>query len=380
MYSLFYSYVGLPNNATIEMEKLSEDELERQSQQEVSVCLQLPSGERLMDSFTTSTSLGSVLDTMGEKLGAAGEGEEPVLVYMRREVVGRAEMERLTLRTLGLIQGKGLFRFFYKKPEDLKVQANVYEVKEREKVAPAEIRHVPMRVGPDNTKDETPQAVTPASVSTTDCDDKMDCDTNTEVKEEDNTLSPNTLLKHETNISGEKDKSLTTTGLHNASQPDSTQPDPVINYVGPNSAIIFSASDVNSSYQDIDDDFFDLSLDEVKTMYKDLRQEVKKLTEGDMLMTKEMRAAQKEAEKLTMLSKYKSCVLRIQFPSRHVVQGVYPINDIPHTRQSIYTVNYRHIWSRHQDLRGAVLAGAAALCPRLPPGAVHGPAPHLAPA
>ena len=363
------------------MEKLSEDELERQSQQEVSVCLQLPSGERLMDSFTTSTSLGSVLDTMGEKLGTAGEGEEPVLVYMRREVVGRAEMERLTLRTLGLIQGKGLFRFFYKKPEDLKVQANVYEVKEREKVAPAEIRHVPMRVGPDNTKDETPQAVTPASVSTTDCDDKMDCDTNTEVKEEDNTLSPNTLLKHETNISGEKDKSLTTTGtgLHNASQPDSTQPDPVINFVGPNSAIIFSASDVNSSYQDIDDDFFDLSLDEVKTMYKDLRQEVKKLTEGDMLMTKEMRAAQKEAEKLTMLSKYKSCVLRIQFPSRHVVQGMCPINDIPHTRQSIDNVNYRHIWSRHQDIRGAVLAGAAALCPRLPPRAVHGPAPHPAP-
>ena len=309
------------------MEKLSEDELERQSQQEVSVCLQLPSGERLMDSFTTSTSLSSVLDTMGEKLGTAGEGEEPVLVYMRREVVGRVEMERLTLRTLGLIQGKGLFRFFYKKPEDLKVQANVYEVKEREKVAPAEIRHVPMRVGPDNTKDDTPQAGTSATVSTNDCDDKMDCDTNTEVKEEDNTPSTNTLLKHET---GEKNKSLTTTGLQNASQPDSTQPDPVVNYVGPNSAIIFSASDVNSSYQDIDDDFFDLSLDEVKTMYKDLRQEVKKLTEGDMLMTKEMRAAQKEAEKLTMLSKYKSCVLRIQFPSRHVVQGVCPLNDSPH--------------------------------------------------
>ena len=58
----------MPNNATIEMEKMSEDELERQSQQEVSVCVQLPGGERLMDSFPTSTSLGSVLDTMGEKL------------------------------------------------------------------------------------------------------------------------------------------------------------------------------------------------------------------------------------------------------------------------------------------------------------------------
>ena len=304
------------------MEKLSEDELEKQSQQEVSVCIQLASGERLMDSFTTSSSLGSVLDTMGEKLGTPGEGEEPVLVYMRREVVGRQEMDRLTLRTLGLIQGKGLFRFFYKKPEDLKVQANVYEVKGREKVAPAEVRHVPMRVGPDNTKHDAPPAVPPPSVSSNDCDDKMDCDRDAEVKEEDKT--PSTMSKHESSISVEKEKFPTIRSLENASQPDSTQPDPVINYVGPNNAIIFSATEVNSSYQDIDDDFFDLSLDEVKTMYKDLRQEVKKLTEGDMLMTKQMKEAQKEADNLTLLSKYKSCVLRIQFPSRHVVQGMFP--------------------------------------------------------
>ena len=306
------------------MEKLSEDELEKQSQQEVSVCLQLASGERLMDTFTPSSSLGSVLDTMGQKLGTPGEGEQPVLVYMRREVVGREEIDRLTLRTLGLIQGKGLFRFFYKKPEDLKVQANVYELKEREKVAPAEVRHVPMRVGPDNTKDEAPPAGPPPSVSTHDCDDKMDCDSNAEVKEEGKTPSTVAVSKHESSISVEKEKFPTTTSLQNASQPDSTQPDPIINYVGPNNAIIFSATDVNSSYQDIDDDFFDLSLDEVKTMYKDLRQEVKKLTEGDTLMTKQMKEAQKEADNLTLLSKYKSCVLRIQFSSRHVVQGMFP--------------------------------------------------------
>ena len=305
----------MPNNATIEMEKMSEDELERQSQQEVSVCVQLPGGERLMDTFPTSTSLGSVLDTMGEKLGAGGEGEEPVLVYMRREVVGRAEMETVTLRTLGLLQGKGLFRFFYKKPEELKVQANVYEVKEKEKVAPAAVRHVPMRVDPDNPKQATPPAQ-PEPAPQTDCDEKMDCDVKTNVPGG-NTEPRSTELTPALNISDVKDESRSETN-----QPDSTQPDPVVNYVGPNNAIIFSATDVNPSYQDIDDDFFELSLDEVKTMYKDLKQEVKKLTEGEMLMTKQMKEAQKEGEKLSMLSKYKSCVLRIQFPSRHVVQGM----------------------------------------------------------
>merc|ERR1712098_390225 len=59
----------------------------------------------------------------------------------------------------------------------------------------------------------------------------------------------------------------------------------VVNLVGPNEAVIFSALDANPQYQDIDDDFFELSLDEVKTMYRDLRSEVKRLTEEDMLMT-----------------------------------------------------------------------------------------------
>merc|ERR1719158_125808 len=62
-------------------------------------------------------------------------------------------MEKVTLRTLGLVQGKGLFRFFFKKPGQLRVQANVYDMKEKEKSEPKEIPHVPMRLAPDNTKE-----------------------------------------------------------------------------------------------------------------------------------------------------------------------------------------------------------------------------------
>ena len=97
-----------------------------------------------------SASLGSVLDKWCDKLGAGEEGEEPVIVFMRREVVGRQQLDQVTLSNLGLLQGKGLFRFFYKKPEELKVQANVYEMKEKEKVVPADVPHVPMRLNPDN--------------------------------------------------------------------------------------------------------------------------------------------------------------------------------------------------------------------------------------
>ena len=301
------------------MEQLSDDEIAQIGQQEVSVCLQIPSGERLMDTFPTSSSLGQVVDRWGGQLGQPGEGEQPVVVYMRREVVGRQELDTVSLRTLGLLQGKGLFRFFYKQPEQLKVQANVYEMKEKEKSAPVEVPHVPMRINPDNKVEETP----------VNDNDAMDTSTNV------NSVEPEpekkeTFSQPLATDSEEKRKSEISEApapcrdeMEVSDVPDSTQPEPIINFVGPNSAVIFSATDNSPQYQDIDDDFFELSLDEVKGMYKELKNEVKRLTEGEMLMTREMRESQKESDRLSMLSKYKSCVLRIQFPCRHVVQGIF---------------------------------------------------------
>ena len=297
----------------MEMEQLSEEEISRLSSQQVSVCLQLPDGARLMDNFPVSSSLGSVLDHWQEKLGSGEEGEEPVMVYMRREVVGRREMDKVTLRTLGLVQGKGLFRFFFKKPEQLRVQANVYDMKEKEKSEPKELPHIPMRLAPDNTKEPEPNneqkeespmevAVEPKpSTSTTDV-----------------TRLDTKSVESEVLLTASKENEIESKSMV---QPDSTQPEPIIHFVGPSNAIVFSAEDGSSKYQDIDDDFFELSLDEVKSMYKDLKMEVKRLTEGEMMQTKEMRESQKEGQKVQLLSKYNSSVIRIQFSSRHVVQG-----------------------------------------------------------
>ena len=41
-------------------------------------------------------------------------------------------------------------------------------------------------------------------------------------------------------------------------------------------------------------------------------------------MTREMRENQMKAERQTKLSQYSSCVLRVQFPCRHIVQGIFP--------------------------------------------------------
>merc|ERR1719361_261847 len=73
-------------------------------------------------------------------------------------MVGIEELQANSLRTLGLLQGRGLFRFFYKKPCELRSQANVYDMKVPEgKCPPPAVRHVPMRVAPDNTAQVTPE-------------------------------------------------------------------------------------------------------------------------------------------------------------------------------------------------------------------------------
>jgi len=321
-------FSGIPNNATLEMVELSEDQLALlTSNQEVSVCLQTPSGERLVETFPSSASLGFVVGKWKEKLGEPVEGEKPVVVYMRREVVGEDELNATTLKTLGLTQGKGLLRFFYKAPVLLTQQANVYNMKVDRPSPTPELPHIPMRLEPEPVKvDHTTTNVTlQGEKSATDTSEQ-------EVLNQESVNVDPIQSSNQEDCSVMESSSMTETAGSVTVAPDSTQPEPepepdaVINHVGPHQAIVYYAAEGTSKYKELDDDFFDLSLDEVKTLYRDLKKEVKKVSEGDMLMTKDMREAQKEGEKLSLLSKYKTGVLRIQFPSRHVVQGQFPPN------------------------------------------------------
>lgn len=323
-------FSGIPNNATLEMIKLSDEEIDLRSNssQEVSVCLQIPSGERMVGTFPSSASLCMVLGRWKEKLGEPSSGEEPVVVYMRREVVGENDLNATTLKNLGLTQGKGLFRFFFKQPEVLKNQANVYDMKIEKPTPPPEERHLPMRLEPEPVKVDS-QSTTDQrydnAAHPSESDVKSECSTNnldegsslTVDAEQPEDLKPKLEASTSTFVAPSEEKVDI--------QPDSTQlsDDAIVIPVGPNGAIVFSSLEDSPQYQDLGDDFFELSIDEVKSMYKEMKQEVKRLTDGNMLMTKEMREAEKEGEKLSLLSRYKTCILRIQFPSRHVVQGVF---------------------------------------------------------
>eukprot|EP00092_Neocalanus_flemingeri_P104974 GFUD01134497.1.p1 GENE.GFUD01134497.1~~GFUD01134497.1.p1 ORF type:complete len:555 (+),score=173.63 GFUD01134497.1:54-1718(+) len=290
-------FSGIPNNASLEMVKLTEEQMAlMNTKQEVSVCLQTPSGERLVETFPSTASLGLVVGRWSDKLGEPGIGEKPVVVYMRREVVGQEELNTTSLKTLGLTQGKGLFRFFYKKPEVLKSQANVYDMKIDKPSPPPEVRHIPMRLEPEPHKvaeDDTASVQREDNATTiSHPDDPSLAKTGQEPNQPDQPVASTSQGREPP-----APVSCVETGAA-PPLPDSTQPtpDPVINHVGPHGAIVFSALEESAQYQDLDDEFFDLSLDEVKILYKDLRQEVKKMGEGELLLTKEMREAQKKVD------------------------------------------------------------------------------------
>jgi len=276
----------------------------------VTIALQVPSGDRLVAPFPSTLTLEKLVEKWKVEVGEGKEGEEPVIVYMRREVAGQKELERTTLRSLGLVSGKGLLRFFYKAPELLKSQANVYNLKVVEKEVKEEKRHLPMRLeaATISKEKELEEEVE---------QDKMEEEevVETEVEEVQSSIEVGEVVADERM---EEESSTPTL-------PDSSTKgvEAIIKELE-GGALVYRLNEEMGqrfSADQVEDDFFELSIEEVKSMYKDLRQEVKKMDEGAALQTRDMRETQEEEEKLSVISRYKTGVLRIQLPDRHIVQG-----------------------------------------------------------
>jgi len=332
-------FCGAPNNSLLEMVELG-DEMTNDMDGNVTVCLQIPSGERLIDEFPSTSTLDQVVSKWREKLGECGEGEEPVVVYMRTETVG-SQLSNVSLRTLGLTSGKGLFRFFYKRPEVLKDQANVYSMKSATKPeeSKTESRHLPMRLEPSTLgqleEKSSSQQLPTASVAPqqlTSVENEKPDETVVVAASSDQTQKNSQAVNP---VAGPSKPVVSTpASVTNVPVPDSTSQsevvDPVLVEAGPNKAVIFDGRTDGAaskmSFDDDEDSFFDHTLDEVRVLYKDLRLAVKQMEQGQELLTKEMRESQEEGAKLALLGRYKSSIIRIQFPDRLTVQGIFAPN------------------------------------------------------
>lgn len=77
-----------------------------------------------------------------------------------------------------------------------------------------------------------------------------------------------------------------------------------------------------ASLSDLPDTFFDLSVNDLKVLIKELRTQAEGTVEQP-LMTAKLREMEEEQKQLSMLNRYKAAIIRIQFPNRYVLQGTF---------------------------------------------------------
>uniref|UniRef100_A0A1B6K7N0 UBX domain-containing protein n=1 Tax=Homalodisca liturata TaxID=320908 RepID=A0A1B6K7N0_9HEMI len=117
------------------------------------------------------------------------------------------------------------------------------------------------------------------------------------------------------------DESLSTNS--NPSDEPSSVPEESIHYVGERNAIVFSAAAGEPLPPlELPDDFFDLNKDDVRILFKELKQNREDL-ENRPLRTKAVRELEDSTSTLSRLNRYTRTVVRVQFPDRMVLQAVF---------------------------------------------------------
>merc|ERR1719154_516389 len=220
----------------------------------------------------------------------------------------------MTLRRLGLTSGKCLLRLTSKAPEQAGVQAGVYAMKEREREVQERV-HRPMRLEAATLPQEEREEVQVERKE----EEGMEVDTEAVASSLEKAVEPLATLTSPTDMAS---TSLSGT-ITASSTPIAPTVTPVITPIPDHGAIVFREDEGCALDTDIDDDFFELTIAEVKSRYADLKAEVAKLEEGGELLTSANKEAREEGGKLGLLNKcrYKAGIVRIRLPGRHLVQG-----------------------------------------------------------
>lgn len=115
--TISFRFSGLPNNAQLELATATK----ARTDSEVILAINSENGERVIGNFQPDDNLWNVLTKLCSNVKRE---DNPVLVYMRNEIYGD-NLQKTTLRSLGLRGGRAMMRLMYRRPDELKVQANV---------------------------------------------------------------------------------------------------------------------------------------------------------------------------------------------------------------------------------------------------------------
>ncbi|XP_035780919.1 tether containing UBX domain for GLUT4-like [Anopheles albimanus] len=315
--SLMFRYSGIPNKAMLEMDKAKQARILSQ----VTVLLHCENGGRPSGSFQPTASLLEVLQKLSPEFARADAN--PVMIYMRCELFWD-QLAGTTLENLGLTSGGAVIRLLQRKAEQLKTQANVSsplpKVMRGEEAAASTKKEAQATEtaakSPENpsARAELPQAqqvplpaieqtvaVPPPLTSATDRAKPINQDNTSAVPTKDVALS--------------------------VSKISSDRPGKIV-YIGDRQAVLYHRElyEQEPPYNDEDDSFFELTVAEVIQLQKQLQERVREL-ESMPLVASTWREIQRQKAMLILISHYPQSVIRILFPDRYILQGVFQVHE-----------------------------------------------------
>ncbi|KAH8355944.1 hypothetical protein KR200_003723 [Drosophila serrata] len=323
-----FRFSGLPNNCVLEMEPTEK----RRVLSSVVVCVQLSDGAREQGDFSPNDTVWQVVQKLCESqiLGY----ESPIIVYMRSEVIGQEQMRQTTLKSLGILEGRAMMRLIDKKPEELRMQANVYK--------PSEVKAKSMT--DDDDQPSTSRSAMASggrggggfaltsnmikNLKRTATDEHAANNTAKLTEKADSEVEPQAEAAPKYDWGSGSGYSLAHRQQRqnqlesNEGEENPSRAPPVVNVIGPRHAVLFSLDETKKQADDLPDSFFDLTVNDLKMVLRDL----KRTSTGDddaPLLTAKLRELERQKTMLAKLNQYKDCVLRIQFPDRFVLQGIF---------------------------------------------------------
>ena len=87
-------FIGLSNHCKLEIVQCDQS-----SAQKVKIALQIEGGGRVIGEYSSEDTLDKIIDKARDKLqGTVSDGHEPVIIYMRQEIIGLELLSKTTLK------------------------------------------------------------------------------------------------------------------------------------------------------------------------------------------------------------------------------------------------------------------------------------------
>ncbi|XP_066471420.1 tether containing UBX domain for GLUT4 [Tiliqua scincoides] len=347
--SLQWRFANLPNNAKLEMVPVSHNRVETETT--VRIALQLDNGSRLQDTFSSSQTLWEILGHFAQTREYVEQHCEisPVCIYMRDEITGKSALEKTSLKSLGLTGGNAIIRVVLKVPTTAghTEAGSSKSPSKKQTVRPASWEE---QAGPSLPRTNTVPTTSAHSVEAifaSRCSDRQSW------SEE----SPDSSVEHHP-PSGPTPSSFVPfvgggqrlgSGSSNVAvamrSPASDVPlssIPISSPGGPSKPKKSKNSQdeqkkpkeylerepivchpdlqkpLDSGLQDLPDEFFEVTVDDVRRRLSQLQNERQRLEEAPL-----MTQAQRDARMKEKLDRYSKVVLRVYFPDRHILQGFF---------------------------------------------------------